>query len=79
MLYFNLSNSYTYFELSILVLESGVIVTLSPKEEDISRESYPIMATIWTHCSINATKAGGKGQEQQSIRHFCQAMKQFIE
>jgi len=64
------------------VLESGMIVTLSPHEEDISRESYPNMATIWTHCSINATKAG-KGQmggsKQQTIKHFCDAMKQFID
>ena len=34
------------------VLESGVIVTLSPHEEDVTQDSYPIMATIWTHCSI---------------------------
>ena len=39
------------------------------------------MATIWTHCSITATKAGKGhgGNKQQIIKHFCTAMKQFID
>jgi hypothetical protein len=60
------------------VLESGQIPILPIDEED-GLELCPLLASIWTHCSVTATKAGRNRDKRQKIREFCIAMKPFIE
>ena len=65
-------------------LESETIITppmQNETAESIPQESYPLMATIWTHCYMKSTKAGKfRGMtKHQMIKAFSTAMKPFIE
>ena len=59
-----LNNIFFYFFVS--VLESGQLFIPSLHKNG-SLERYPLMSTIWTHCSINSvkTKSSGKSHHQK--------------
>ena len=58
--------NYIFFYFFVSVLESGQLFIPSLHKNG-SLERYPLMSTIWTHCSINSvkTKSSGKSHHQK--------------